>query len=1004
MNTKKIIVYGLLAVLLTLAGCDTGIEDITKSSLTGNVTLDNNSPKVGESITATYAPGNGAGAQTWQWFRVGTGTEDLIQNAAANTYTTTTADEGKKIKVQLSFDDRSGSLSAITTNTVTAAANNDITYTVAQTGGVDGVTDSTGIIFTFSASVDSLNLTADDITIGGTAAKGTTELTGTGTTRTLAITVNSAGTATVSINKTGIEAETKHVTVYKEGESAPTLTSITAVYTGTAAIYPTTPLNNLKAGLTVKAQYSNGSENTLSEHEYNLDGTLTVGTSTITVSYTDSNGVTKTTTFTVTVTAAPAKTLTGITLNTASVKKNYDQNEQLDLAGLEVTANYSDSSSETVTDYTSNPADGATLSTSGQITVTVSYTEGTIIETASFIVNVNTGTPGLAYELITTGTNANTYRVRKGSVNSGEVIIPATYNGLPVTEIDNDAFSGCTSITSIEIPASVTSIGNSAFAGGFWYEYRAEDRMAISTVTFAAGSQLTTIGSSAFAGCSSLTSINIPASVTSIGQGAFNIWTSSQTIYVEGYAIQTTADAAWGSSWRSGCGAVITYLGQVSMSKITITRQPDKTVYRTGDQLDITGLEVTAAYNNDTTEIVTITAADITGFNSAITGDKTLTVTYQGKTTTFIVTVISLSSDIILVSTTAEWNAALSTISNGGNNQSYTVYVSSNVGVAGSTADSFGTVSGLTVTLQGSGTLSLPYPNKGSIIRVGANQILIIDSTDLTLQGEINNNAPLVYVGGTNARLELKNGTIRDNGNNIYGSNATFSSYGCGVYIAANGSFIMSGGVISDNTAQGRTNGDYYSGNSYGGGVYVAADGNFIMTGGTISGNKSYASGYYAYAYGGGVYVAVNGNFTMSDGVISGNTVETFGTNQNTTERLYGGGVYVDGTFTMNGGAISGNICTPYFEYGLPANCYGGGVYVNSGGTFHIVNGTIYGSDEANEDLRNILTGFNPSGAALYNNSGTAQHGTFSGPTWNSAGTLSTTDNTIRVVNGGLQQ
>ena len=41
-----------------------------------------------------------------------------------------------------------------------------ITYTITQTGGVDGVTDTAGIIFTFSASVDSLNLTAADINVG----------------------------------------------------------------------------------------------------------------------------------------------------------------------------------------------------------------------------------------------------------------------------------------------------------------------------------------------------------------------------------------------------------------------------------------------------------------------------------------------------------------------------------------------------------------------------------------------------------------------------------------------------------------------------------------------------------------------------------------------------------------------------------------------------------------------------------------------------------------------
>ena len=72
-----------------------------------------------------------------------------------------------------------------------------------------------------------------------------------------------------------------------------------------------------------------------------------------------------------------APTLTGITLDTTNVKKNYDQGEKLDLTGLVVTANYSDNTSEVVTNYTTNPANGATLNTIGAIPVTVAYGRAT---------------------------------------------------------------------------------------------------------------------------------------------------------------------------------------------------------------------------------------------------------------------------------------------------------------------------------------------------------------------------------------------------------------------------------------------------------------------------------------------------------------------------------------------------------------------------------------------------------------------------------------------------
>jgi len=90
-----------------------------------------------------------------------------------------------------------------------------ITYTVVQTGGTGGLTDSTGIVFEFSASIESL--AADEITVGD-KAKGSAEVNGSGTSWTLPITVTAAGLATVTIDKDGIETDTKYVLVHKDGQ------------------------------------------------------------------------------------------------------------------------------------------------------------------------------------------------------------------------------------------------------------------------------------------------------------------------------------------------------------------------------------------------------------------------------------------------------------------------------------------------------------------------------------------------------------------------------------------------------------------------------------------------------------------------------------------------------------------------------------------------------------------------------------------------------------------
>ena len=79
--------------------------------------------------------------------------------------------------------------------------------------------------------------------------------------------------------------------------------------------------------------------------------------------------------------------------------------------------------------------------------------------------------------------------------------------------IGNQAFDGCSSLTSLTLPSSVTSIGSSAFSGC----------SGLTSLTLP--SSVTSIEWSAFSGCSGLTSLTLPSSVTSIG-GSCLLYTS----------------------------------------------------------------------------------------------------------------------------------------------------------------------------------------------------------------------------------------------------------------------------------------------------------------------------------------------------------------------------------------------------------------------------------------------------------------------------------------------
>ncbi|MBE6757084.1 MAG: leucine-rich repeat domain-containing protein, partial [Ruminococcaceae bacterium] len=114
-----------------------------------------------------------------------------------------------------------------------------------------------------------------------------------------------------------------------------------------------------------------------------------------------------------------------------------------------------------------------------------------------------------------------TYKIADGAVTitkvstaiSGDVVIPDTIEGYPVTTIGSNAFKGCVNITSLTIPASITKITEYAFRGC----------TALTTVYFNAAN-CTLMGAAtyqAFKECTALTTVYVGKEVTQIPANAF---------------------------------------------------------------------------------------------------------------------------------------------------------------------------------------------------------------------------------------------------------------------------------------------------------------------------------------------------------------------------------------------------------------------------------------------------------------------------------------------------
>lgn len=588
----------------------------------------------------------------------------------------------------------------------------------------------------------------------------------------------------------------------------------------------------------------------------------------------------------------------------------------------------------------------------------------------------------------------------KGCTSLTSVSLPAS-----VTKIPSHMFDGCTSLTSVTALSEIESIGDGAF----------QNCSSLTGIDFPG--TLTSIGSSAFQGCASLVSVPNLSKVTNMGWGAFykckKLRASvdlSSLQSVPGYAfcyapvkivglcdsLQSIGD--WAFIWSNVAVQLpetLEKIGNYAFYGGTLPEQlsiPDSvTSVGTAAFSGVDGVkDVTIGrgltkiprdmFEGSTVQKITIENSrdDITGSKNLPSSGVDIVYTRESIKDGVGDTVSDGSTKTLqdLVDKAPDGEETVITLKKHVKlGSTLTIPVGKMIKI---TSDEPYTIlakesgfsvlvnvaEGASLELSGKVSLSGRY-NKGAII--SSKGAVALSDEAVVCDGAANTvNTGVIDVSGDKASLTMTGGVIEQ---------CELKDAYCGAVHAKDGAHVvMKGGVIRKNgiVVTGDTNGYHLTSS----GVMLVGNARFDMSGGSIEGNSGYR-GSAVLAYGEGEGDSQRAKFTMTGGQISGNRSSKLEAGPLDPS----GAVHIEGNaeFTMKGGEIENNVAS--------GNGKGGGVCVVDPG--------CQGGETGN-------TAFTMQGGSISGNSASAAGGVYaySNGVTLSAGKIE--GNTARSMGGGV--